>query len=105
MEVLRYDQLHQGGLPDRPGERIPVYGGSTQQNHTFYSAIHIDIAAPQANQAVEHDAAVMAYLRKGHGIMNGRDIESKTLLRSDKGLKYKALSESQLIFVYKYSSG
>lgn len=81
------------------GSRLQVYGGYKNQTERFYSQTAIDVANIDAKQTVTHDGEVMAYLSKGSGIVNGKRIAARTLIRSD-GLDFKAETSAQLILVY-----
>ena len=82
------------------GEVTNIYGGAKDQSNTFHSQTSISVVNTFAAQIIIHDGAVMAYLSKGSGEMNGEKIQARTLLRSESGLTFKASEESQLILIY-----
>jgi len=77
-----------------------IYGGAKNQTNTFHSKTSISVVNTFSAQTISHKGAVMAYLSKGSGEMNGQSIQARTLLRSDSGLNFKAREESQLILIY-----
>lgn len=81
------------------GERLRVYGGEKNQDQQFYSQTSIDVANLAAGDTVDQDGEVMAFLAKGSGVINGTDIEARTLVRSE-AIQFRADSPSQLILVY-----
>lgn len=83
------------------GELTHVYGGSKDQDQTFYSKTSISVANAKAGQNFAHQGAVMAYLSSGHGVINGEKIDARTLLRGETGIEFEAASDAQLILIYK----
>jgi quercetin 2,3-dioxygenase len=81
------------------GERLHVYGGSKDQNERFYSKTQIEVVNAQTGQIVEQAGAVMAYLSKGAGSINGEKLSARTLVQSD-DLSFEASAPSQLILIY-----
>ncbi|MFT4924949.1 MAG: redox-sensitive bicupin YhaK (pirin superfamily) [Phenylobacterium sp.] len=99
-------------MPDNPGEAAGykvyepqsgdvarIYGGSKDQQDTFYSQTLIDVALPTANQTISHQGEVMAFLSQGHGEINGQAIQARTLVRVT-DLEFVAHSDSQLILIH-----
>lgn len=84
------------------GEVTDIYGGAKDQSNTFNSKTSISVANTFSSQTITHEGAVMAYLSKGSGEMNGEAIQARTLIRSESGLKFNASEESQLILIYAY---
>jgi redox-sensitive bicupin YhaK (pirin superfamily) len=86
--------------PPVKGEVTHIYGGEKDQSKTFYSATSISVANTFNQQTIEHSGEVMAYLSKGKGIVNGQEIEARTLIRSETGITFESSQESQLILIY-----
>jgi redox-sensitive bicupin YhaK (pirin superfamily) len=84
----------------KSGEVTHIYGGSKEQDDTFYSATSISVANPMAGQTIKQAGAVMAYLSRGEGEINGQAIDARTLVRSENGIDFVANNDSQLILVY-----
>ena len=88
---------------EKPGERQHVYGGTKDQDDTFYSGTSIDIVSADAGQSFSQQGEVMAYLPMGRGKINGVESEARTLLRAD-GLEFVAVEPSHLILVFENGS-
>ena len=82
------------------GKLNKIYGGQKDQDKTFYSQTAIAVAPLEAGQSVEHNGEVMAYLSKGSGVINGKTIQARTLVRAE-NIQFSAVEESQLILIYK----
>ena len=88
---------------EKPGERQHVYGGTKDQDDTFYSGTSIDIVSADAGQSFSQQGEVMAYLPMGRGKINGVEIDARTLVRAD-GLEFVAVEPSHLILVFENGS-
>jgi redox-sensitive bicupin YhaK (pirin superfamily) len=99
-------------LPDQAGEKAgykvyepvegqltKIYGGSKDQNDTFYSQTAIYVANGKAGQTFALSGPTMAYVSKGHGQMNDQTIVTRTMARSEQGLSFTAESDCQIIFI------
>lgn len=84
--------------PD-PGARACVYGGSKDQDETFYSKTFIDVVHARPGQAISQSGEAMVYISKGKGTANGEAIGARTLLRVD-DLEFTAAQDTQVILVY-----
>lgn len=82
------------------GDMTHVYGGSKSQSETFHSTTSISVANAKERGHFSYKGPVMAYLSKGHGLMNTQAINARTLVRSDSGLDFVAASDAQLILIY-----
>ena len=102
-------------LPDEPGERAGykvfrpaagertrVYGGSKDQQDTFYSKTFIDVANVGSGEIVSQPGEAMAYLSKGSGLVSGQPIAARTLVRAS-DIEFIADDESQLIVIFESS--
>lgn len=83
----------------KQGSRLQVYGGDKDQDERFYSNTAIDIAHLNGGQSTKHDGEVLTFLAKGRGVVNGLQIDSRTLVRSE-GLNFQAQDDAQLILIY-----
>ncbi|ACJ30024.1 Pirin-like protein [Shewanella piezotolerans WP3] len=83
----------------KDGERLRVYGGDRKQNETFSSDTQIDIARPFAGETLIHKGKVMAYLVKGRAVINGKAVQSRTLIEDD-GLVIQTETDCKIIFIY-----
>jgi len=81
------------------GERAHIYGGSKNQDDTFYSATSIDVANVLSGQSVNQPGNVMVYVSKGSGIVGGDSVRARTLLRGT-DFEFTASSDAQLILIY-----
>jgi redox-sensitive bicupin YhaK (pirin superfamily) len=85
-----------------PGKRTHVYGGSKDQQDTFYSKTCIDVANVRSGETVSQPGEAMAYLSKGSGLINGQPLEARTLVRAS-DIEFTADDESQLIIIFESS--
>ncbi len=81
------------------GERVHVYGGPRDQDHTFHSKTSIDVVRARAGQTISQHGEVMLYISKGNGTANGADIDARTLLRV-KDLEFVATTDAHVILIY-----
>lgn len=83
----------------KSGKLSRVYGGTRDQSDTFHSktSIYVGSAAPQ--QSFDYAGKAMAYLSKGQAIINDEKIEPRTLIKVNDGLRFTAISDSQLIII------
>ncbi|SFD09943.1 pirin family protein [Pseudoalteromonas denitrificans] len=82
------------------GELTRVYGGDKNQEDTFYSKTSIDVLMAKTGQTFVKEGPVMAYISKGHGFINGKKIEARTLIKSESAVTFEAKSDAQVIFIY-----
>ena len=83
----------------KSGERAHVYGGPKNQDERFYSNTQIDVVNAKAGQTISHRGDVIAYLSKGSGVVNGKAVSARTLIRSDE-IEFRAEDSAQLILIY-----
>lgn len=76
-----------------------IYGGNKNQNKTFDSHTHIQVANTDENFEISIKGQVLAYLSKGSGEVNGRIIGARTLIRVEDELAFQAQETSQLIVI------
>lgn len=81
------------------GKRVQIYGGDKSQKDRFYSRTAIDVANLDAGQSLEHTGDAMLFLSKGEGIINGKTIQARTLVR-DETINFKANTHVQVIIIY-----
>jgi redox-sensitive bicupin YhaK (pirin superfamily) len=87
------------------GDRVKIYGGPKTVNENqgqaehFDSETSIEVAMVNPGQTIEHEGEFMAYICKGGGVANDREVAARTLF-SDTGLEFRASSETQLILIY-----
>ncbi|MGI9280158.1 MAG: pirin family protein [Endozoicomonas sp.] len=86
----------------KSGERTRIYGGIKGDTKHFYSNTVIEVASLEAGQTVEQTGNVMAFLSKGKGLSETKEITAHTLLQGE-NLSFKATETSQLILVYTLS--
>ncbi|WOH36213.1 pirin family protein [Thalassotalea fonticola] len=82
------------------GKLQHIYGGSKNQNKTFYSRTSIAVANVTAGQTVKHEGEVIAFLSKGKGIFNNQKINARTAIKTIDGVDFIAEDNAQLIVVY-----
>jgi len=82
------------------GEVKNIYGGNKSQTTTFYSKTAIDVGQLKVGQTAKKSGPVMAFISKGSGIINGKKIEARTLVKSDEPISFEAQEQSQIIFIY-----
>lgn len=80
------------------GDVTRVYGGEPGQEATFASRTTIDVALLRTAQTVTFDGPLLAYVSRGQGVANGRDVVDGDLIRADK-LEFTAHDEVQLTIV------
>ncbi len=98
-------------LPEQPGEPAGyrvfhpergkvtrVYGGESPGAETFASKTTIDIAVLEAGQEATFRGPLLAYLSRGRGRANGREVTDGDLVRSDE-LTFSAEEDVQLTVV------
>lgn len=81
------------------GARAHIYGGSKDQDDTFYSRTSVDVASVQAGQTISQHGDAMAYLTKGSGTVNGDPVHARTLIRAT-DIEFTADVDSQFIVIY-----
>ncbi|MBL4770874.1 MAG: pirin family protein [Planctomycetes bacterium] len=82
-----------------PGGRTQVYGGTQDQEETFDSKTRMDVALVNTAQTIEQKGESMIFITQGHGTIQGKTIEARTLVRG-KDLSFTASSAAQLILIY-----
>ena len=82
----------------QPGERRRIYGGAEDQDQALPARTSIDVALVQPGESVKAEGPFMAYLTRGGGVVDGRQVGDGDLLRGE-DLEFTADSESQLILV------
>jgi len=85
-----------------PGARTHVYGGSKDQQDTFYSKTSIDVANLRSGETVSQSGEAMAYLSKGSGLINDQPIAARTLVRAS-DIEFTPDDDSQLIIIFESS--
>lgn len=83
----------------KQNELVAIYGGNKKQDKTFDSHTHIQYANTDANIEIEQTGEVLAYLSKGSGVINGKNISARTLIRVKDGLAFKSAENSQIILM------
>lgn len=82
------------------GKLQKIYGGSKDQDKTFYSSTAISVANLKSGNTVDHKGEVLGFLSKGEGKLNGETLGARTAFRVDEGVSFTAATDSQLILVY-----
>ncbi|MBU2969795.1 pirin family protein [Pseudoalteromonas sp. C2R02] len=82
------------------GKVMHIYGGDKNQSDTFYSKTAIDVGQLKEGQSTLKSGPVMAFISKGSGIINGKKIYARTLVKSNEPILFEALEQSQIIFIY-----
>lgn len=86
--------------PPSHGKLAKIYGGSKQQDDTFYSKTAIAVGHLSAGDTIKQQGQVMAYLSKGSGSVNGEGVTARTLIKSEDGIEFTANDDAQLIVIY-----
>jgi len=81
------------------GEVTRIYGGSSEQDETFPSKTHMDVALLHSGQHASFDGRFLAYLTKGKGAANETPVADGDLVRGDT-LSFEAFEDVQLIVVH-----
>ena len=81
------------------GEVTRIYGGSSEQDETFPSRTHMDVALLHRGQYAEFEGPFLAYLTIGKGTANGTPVADGDLMRGD-SLSFEAVEDLQLIVVH-----
>ncbi|MCA9002641.1 MAG: pirin family protein [Planctomycetes bacterium] len=85
--------------PPVPGERIRVYGGSKEQDHTFDNHTWMDVMLASPGQVLDQPGESMLYVAKGSGTIDGIEIPPRTLIRGT-DLEFEATTDAHLISIY-----
>ncbi len=83
----------------KSGEVTRIYGGNSEQDETFPSQTHMDVALLHSGQLASFGGPFLAYLTKGKGTANGTLVTDGDLVRGDT-LSFKAFEDVQLIVIY-----
>ena len=81
------------------GELTRVYGGEADQEETLDSHTLIDTGVILAGKSISMDTAVMAYITRGSGMLNGQTVKEGDLIRDDR-LEFRANDDTQLIVIH-----
>ena len=81
------------------GEVTRIYGGSSEQDETFPSKTHMDVALLRSGQQASFVGPFLAYLTKGKGTANETPVADGDLVRGDT-LSFEAFEDVQLIVVH-----
>jgi len=80
------------------GELKRIYGGSTDQDETMDSHTLIDVGELTANQTISIDGPYMAYVTRGHGVVDGETVSDGDMIRGE-NLSFTAGEATQIIVV------
>ncbi|MCK5308424.1 MAG: pirin family protein [Zetaproteobacteria bacterium] len=83
----------------KEGELTRVYGGERDQEETLDSHTLIDTGVIAAGKSISMDTAVIAYITRGSGMLNGQTVKEGDLIRDDR-LEFRANDDTQLIVIH-----
>ncbi|MCV6637069.1 pirin family protein [Candidatus Albibeggiatoa sp. nov. NOAA] len=75
-----------------------IYGGVKHQRDTLDSHTIIEVGLLSAEQAITKNTEFMAYITRGHGVLNGETVQDGDLVRGDH-LDFNALDDVQIIII------
>ena len=81
------------------GEVTRIYGGRSEQDATFPSQTHMDVALLDSGQQASFEGPFLAYLTKGKGTANGTPVADGDLVRGVT-LSFEAVEDVQLIVIH-----
>ena len=82
----------------RHGEMTRIYGGAKNQTETLDSHTIMEVGMLSADQEIRRKGEFLAYVTRGIGRLNGKDVKDGDLVRGD-NLTFKAASDVQIIVV------
>ena len=81
------------------GELTRVYGGEAGQDETLDSHTLIDTGVIAAGKSISMDTAVITYITRGSGMLNGQTVKEGDLIRDDR-MEFRAKDDTQLIVIH-----
>ncbi|MFT5139323.1 MAG: redox-sensitive bicupin YhaK (pirin superfamily) [Lysobacterales bacterium] len=81
------------------GQRLRIYGGSSDQQETFPAKTVMEVARLNAGDELRQDSEFIAYVATGSGLANGEEVSEGDLLNGD-SVSFLAQEESFLVLVH-----
>jgi redox-sensitive bicupin YhaK (pirin superfamily) len=88
----------------KPGERLRIYGGPSEQSETFAARTIIDVAQVNSGDKLKQAGKSLVYMTTGAGDMDSNSNETQIIREGDlvesNDFHFTAKSDSKLIIVY-----
>ena len=81
------------------GKLTRIYGGNESSKPDFPAKTKIDVALLGKEQNIKVDEPFLAYLSRGNGVANGKQVTDGNLFRGD-SLDFTATEDTQLVVVH-----